>query len=261
MCGKLRSAILGTMEWLWSGLTGFALGAVGAPLVEPWSRMIARLGRRISKERPVDVHLEWDQAIIWAGYPPWLSFSYFIPGGLPREPAPESGLDWCRWANRAGGFDLRLSMLKVTIVARTASTVVLETPLIEQDTEPLPEGVGVLWPAPGGADVSPRRYDVRLDWGATTPMIVFRNEHSPSPVAPSWKLGPGDVEQLQIWAWAEDALLHRWTMKLPLLIDGRRTMVSVSKNGEPFVTVGDRHLPYLSKRGNEWVSWQRPDGV
>jgi hypothetical protein len=33
---------------------------------QPWSRRLQRLGRKIGRETPVDVHVEWDQRTIWA---------------------------------------------------------------------------------------------------------------------------------------------------------------------------------------------------
>lgn len=243
------------MDWLWSALGGFALGATAGPLFEPWSRRLRRLGRRAARERPVDVHVEWDQAIIWSGWPPWMSFSSYLPGDLPDEPPPEDGRDWTQWATRHGGFDLSLTMLRLTIVAKTDATVVLDAPLVTQKIKSVPRGVGVLKPAPGGPDVNPRRYEVQLDTGEK-PWVEYQDEGARRP-APSWLLRQGEVEQLHIWARADDDKLHEWTMTLPLLIDGRRVLVPVDKGGKPFVTVGDNHPHrYLWRPDDEWLSWR-----
>jgi hypothetical protein len=46
-------------------------------------------------------------------------------------------------------------------------------------------------------------------------------------------------------------------MQLPLLVDGRRVLVSVDKGGKPFVTVGDNHPhSYVWRPGDEWLSWR-----
>lgn len=243
------------MEWLWGALGGVVIGGVAGPLVEPWSRRLQRLGRRAALEKPVDVHVEWDQAVIWSGWPPWMSFSNYFASELPSEPPPEDGRDWSGWADRNGGVDLGLSMLRLTIVAKSDATVVLDTPMVSQKVRPVPPGVGVLKPAPGGPDVNPRRYEIKLDMGER-PWVEFQDESSPRP-APSWLLNKGDVEQLHIWARAEDDQLHEWVMELPLLVAGRRVRIPVDRGGKPFVTVGQAHPhQHLWRPNDEWLSWK-----
>jgi len=235
------------MEWWQSlgiGLLCLLVGAVLGPLVQPWSRRIERLGRRLWRERPVSVHIEWDQAVIWAGQPPWVSFSNYFQGDLPSEDPPVAGVDWSRWAERNGGFDLGLTMLRVTVFAETDATVVLETPIVRGTTRDVPPGVGVLWPAPGGADLSPRRYSIQLDSGPYPARVTYMEQDpgvDPPQVPPTWTLARGEVAQLHIWAKADTGGLHAWTMQLPLLIDGRRKLMDVDKDGEPFMTVGRHH--------------------
>lgn len=243
------------MDWLWGALAGFGVGAVLAPLVEPWTRRLQRLGRRAAREPALDVHVEWDQAVIWAGWPPWLSFSYYFPSCLPDEPPPESGFEWSGWADRYGGFDFMWTMLRVTLVARTDATVVIEAPVVSQRITDVPPGVGALYPAPGGADVNPRRYQIDLDVGVQA-YAQFQNESQPAP-APSWSLSTGGAEQLTIWARTRDDKLHEWVIDLPLLVDGQRRTVRVDKNGNPFVTVGGKQ-PYelLARNGDKWDSWK-----
>lgn len=165
------------MDWLWGALAGFSLGAIAGPLVEPWRRRLERWGRRAAREKPVDVHVEWDQAQVWAGVPPWVSFSNYFEDQLPREDPPSDGKAWSAWAERNGGYDLRLTMLVVTVVARTGATVVVDTPRVSATRKEVPPGVGVLWPAPGGADISPRRYDIDLSAGSH-PWVYFRDGHA-----------------------------------------------------------------------------------
>ncbi len=252
------------MEWLLAVLgvvLAFVLGFAVRPVLMPYSRKLERIGRRI--EDPVDVHVEDDQAVIWAGFPPWMSFSYFIPGELPSDVPPEDGRDWGRWAESHGGFDLWMTMVRVTIVAKTDTTVVVETPMVTQETSTVPEGVGVLKPAPGGADITPRRYDIDLASG-THPWILFMEggeaaAGDPKP-APSFSLKAGEVEQLHIWAKAEDDQLHAWSMEIPMLIDGRRITIPVDHHGGPFKTVGRQHRHKTKAMpGDRWesFSWSR----
>lgn len=242
------------MDWLWAAVAGFVAGAVLAPFVEPWTRRLQRLGRRVAGEPVLDVHVERDQAVIWAGWPPWLSFAYFFPGSLPDEPPPDSGFDWSAWADRHGGYDFMWTMLRVTLVPRSDVTVVVETPVVSQRIVEVPPGVGALYPAPGGADINPRRYQIDLDFGLRA-YAQFQDESQPAP-APSWSLGKGEAEQLTIWARARDDKMHEWVIDLPILVDGQRRMVRVDKDGDPFVTVGEKQPhEFLARQGDQWESW------
>lgn len=180
------------------------------------------------------------------------------PGGLPDEPPPTDGSEWSRWAYRAGGYDLQLTMLRVTIVARTETTVVIDTPIISQTATPPPQGVGVLRPAAGGAEIDPRRYHVQLEGGGK-PMVILMDRESASVLPPSWRLGTADVEQFHIWATSNDDLMHTWTMQLPLLVDGRRILHDVSRDGQPFVTVGSKQPhDHLWRPNDEWEALSVP---
>jgi hypothetical protein len=210
----------------------------------------------VAQEQAIDLHVEWDQAVIWAGWPPWLSFAYYFPGSLPDEPPPDSGFDWSGWADRHGGFDFMWTMLRVTLVARTDATVVVETPVVRQRITEVPPGVGALYPAPGGADVSPRRYQIDLDFGVRAYAQFQKEGEQPAP-APSWSLSKGEAEQLTIWARTRDDKLHEWVMDLPLLVDGQRRMVRVDKDGKPFVIVGDKQPhEFLARHNDKWESWK-----
>lgn len=246
------------MQWLWAAVSGFLVGAILGPLFEPWARRLARAGRRVAREPALDIHVEWDQAVIWAGWPPWLSFAHYFVGTFPDEPPPDSGFDWSRWADRHGGYDFRFTMLQITLIARADTTVVIGTPIVTQRISEVPEGVAVVYPAPGGPDVNPRRYDIDLSSGER-PRVTFRDAEArdaevqqPKP-SPSWSLQKGEVEQLAIWANAAHEGLHEWEIELPLLVDGRRRKLRIDKNGGPFVTVGKRQpYNYFIRHQDRW---------
>jgi hypothetical protein len=249
------------MEWLWAALAGCVVVVVTG-FNGPLRRCAERVGRKVFREKPVDVRVDWDQANIWAGYLPWVGFANYFPGDLPAEEPPQDGKQWSRWADHNGGYDLRLTMLVVTVVARTDVTVVLETPRVKAVRKDVPEGVGVLWSPAGGGNISPRRYDIDLS-ADDSPRVYYhgnegaRPEREPQP-APSWKLAAGDVEKLHIWATAEDDKMYEWTMELPLLVDGRRVLIPVDRDGKPFITVGENHPHrYLWRSDDEWFS-RRP---
>ncbi len=244
------------MDWILPLAASFFCGAILGPLVEPWSVAVRKAGRRIEDRPPCDIHVESDQAVIWAGHPPWLSFACYVPGDVPDERPPEDGRDWPAWATQAGGYDLGLTMLRVTIVADRDVTVVLDQPVVQQAVEPVPQGTGFLRPAAGGAEISPRRFNVDLGAGPN-PLVIFhqRGTRQTGRPAPSWTLGKGDVEQFHIWATADDDLLHEWTLVLPVLVDGKRLMydVTAERGGQPFKLVGWRYSDSGAwKPGDPW---------
>lgn len=245
------------MNW-WQGLLLTLMGLVCGMLLTaffgPLRRRIERAGRVAWDEPPVDVHVEADQAIIWAGMPQWIIFSHYFTGGLPIEPPPVERQESGAWASRHGGVDLGLTMLQLTVTTRADVTVVIQTPLITSSSTPLPPGVGAII-STGGADINPRRYDIALGMGS--PLVTFNDpevRHGHRAPAPSWKLAAGDVEQLHLWVTADDDQMHEWSLQIPLLIDGRRVLHDVN-GGIPFVTAGRTGV--AEQRlwdGHEWVS-------
>jgi hypothetical protein len=233
-----------------------ALSPVIAPLMEPWSRRLSRVGRVASREPSVDIHIEDDQASLWAGWPPWMSFSYYFADGLPAELPPEWGPDWRGWAVRLGGCDSAVTMLRQTVTARTTSTVVIQTPIVRDTPRSPTGGVNALYPAPGGPDINPRRYDVNLSGGPNALVMFHEGDADRQAPAPSWRLGPGDVEQLDIWATADDDLIHEWRLELPVLVNGRKELVRAN-GGKPFVTAGQRAgRPTYLRYGDEWSTYR-----
>lgn len=72
-------------------------------------------------------------------------------------------------------------MFRLTILAKSDATVVLDTPMVRQQVRPVPTCVGVLKPAPGGPNVTPRRYEIKLDTGEQGTRVwssQFRNQRS-----------------------------------------------------------------------------------
>lgn len=73
----------------WSGrwaVGGFLVGATLGPLFEPWARRLARVRRCVAREPALDIHLEWDQSVVWAGWPapgPYAHPSPLSPDVLP----------------------------------------------------------------------------------------------------------------------------------------------------------------------------------
>lgn len=219
---------------------GFVVGAFIAPFVKPWTRLLERLGRRLFAESPVIVNLERDQSVIWAGAPPWVGYRTYFPQGLPDEPEPDAAVDWHAWAVRNGGIDVGLTMVQVTIQAKLDVSVVLGTPIVRiVDTADASTAGVMARRLTGGADLTPRRYEIEL--GITDPPLVYyiNDEAGENTPPPSFRLAAGDAEQLQIWAKAHDNTWYDWTITLPVIVDGVRKLVNLTDDRGPLSTVGD----------------------
>lgn len=226
------------MTWLWTTILGTLLGIVVTALVRPLTDVANKMSDLVwGANKPLYVHIERDQQLIWANTPPWLSFAYAFPGGLPSEPAPSSSFDAWQWAHRNGGVDMGLSMLQVTIHARSDVSVVIEDVLVRtKRTDRTPEA-GVLFAAAGGAELDPRRLDVDLD--ASDPPIVefrFRPNDDPGPV-PALQLAAGQIERFHVWVKADHGW-HEWYMHLPLLVNGKRDDHFIGTREKPFILAG-----------------------
>lgn len=76
---------------------------------------------------------------------------------------------------RRGGCDAVTSIARITLTG-TSSSVVIETPRVTAWDEPLPAGEQITYLA-GGASVTPRAFDVNLDYhGVSNPIVTFHDE-------------------------------------------------------------------------------------
>ena len=227
---------MATVDLLLGALVGFLLGSTLGPLVRPWTAWLERLFRRAWRENPLLVHVEHNPSIMWAGAPPWVGASVFFAGTFPGDSPPGACTDWHQWATRRGGIDVGLTMLQVTIQAKVEAAVVIETPIVRSKSSELPSGVVGTCPV-GGAAMVPRHFEIDLD-SFGVPTVSFRSAGDGEFIPPpSFVLAAGEVERFQIWARASRGL-HKWTLDLPLLVEGRRTTVSVADGHQPFATVG-----------------------
>ncbi len=226
-------------------VTGAVVGAVGsgivAPFLAPWGRKAGRAGQLISGENPVDVVIDTDQAVIWAGAPPWVGFSYYFPSGLPTGNPPETGFDWSEWAYKNRGIDVSITMFQLTVQARQNSTVVLDAPIVRiLDRAPVDEGEVGTYGA-GGADLNPRHFKVELDL-FDPPVVEYLDEGFQTVRNPAFKLSAGDVERFQVWAYATGSDLIEWTLELPLIVNGKRHEIPISgPTDTSFRTLGRQH--------------------
>jgi len=246
------------VDWLsilLAAVAGVVVGVLLTPFLGPWARRAERAGRAVAGETPVDVLTDTDQAVIWAGSPPWVGFSYYFEDGLPSEEPPEVCFDWSQWVYKRGGVDVALTMLQVTIQAKLNATVVIDTPIVRiVDRVAVERGVIATCPA-GGADIVPRHFEVDLDM-FDPPVISYMNEDHQVVRSPGFKLASGDVERFHIWAYAKGSELVEWTLELPLIVNGTRMVHPIQGPTDlSFRTLGREAGvgEELLRSGHDWI--------
>ncbi len=236
-----------------SGAVGLVVGYAGS-FLEPLRSRVAALGRASSSEISVDTHIESDPSVIWAGEPNWIPFQFFFPEAAPTEAPPPDGKGWRAWATTRGGFDLRESVVRVTVVSRAPVTVVLETPMVICTTEAAPEGVRAVYPV-GGASIQPTAFYVDVDtFGPEFPQVHLTGEQGKDVKSPlTWSLGTGEAQTILLRVSSSSARLIYWSARIPLLIDGRRRYIDVNDEGKDFIFAG-------AEAGSEDYFFIRNDG-
>ena len=170
---------------MWGVLLGIGISALGAVVVWAVNHFMPGLLRRAARSPDLNVHVETDCGIIWAGAPPWTSYVFAVPsiddlGEPPSGPCP----DWWKWARSHGGVDARDTEIRVTLTAATDTTVVIDGLRAQIVKREAPPGWPVvLCAAAGGADLTYRGVHVDLD-GFATPTTHFLPRTAPPPHAP-----------------------------------------------------------------------------
>lgn len=120
-----------------------------------------RLGRRTFERSPLDVNVETDLGIIWAGSPDWNAACFWVPDTGPLGAPPGTLAEWQKWVAGHGGYDSGTSTVLLTVVARSKVTVVISPPLVTATSHPLPAGRYLARPT-AGAEVHPLGFDISL---------------------------------------------------------------------------------------------------
>lgn len=243
-----------------SGVWGWFLGIVVAfgagllsSLFEPVKRRVERLGRLWFDRAPFDVYVETDLRVIWAGHMDWIGARFHLPGDGPEEAPPGSLGDWQDWVRAAGGYDYGMTTVKVTIVARSAGTLLVGVPIIKARRSDAPHGVSVSRPV-GGASVNPLGFDVHLEEGSTWVSLSDNDGYVKGPL--SWSLKSGEVESFLLRGLAQLPGLWEWHAEFPVSTEGIRRMHKVTNGGEDFRTVGGPWSDELMWFDGSWR--QRP---
>ena len=245
---------------MWEFCSGVAVGLASgfaASFLEPVQRWFARMGRTSAADAGIQMHVELDPAVIWAGMPDWIGFHYYIPELDPGEAPPENPREWRGWASRHGGWDLGTSIARLTLVGTAPVTVVLETPEVTVSEEPLPEGTKIFHPV-GGATISPTAFNVDLDtFSSDHPIVHISAEGGETARGPlSWSLQKNEVEQILIRVSSARPSLIHWEARLPLLIDGERRFLEINDHTAPITFAGGALFDEWNHwDGTNWVAW------
>lgn len=204
---------------------------------------------------PLVVHVEADPSIIWAGMPPWIGAGFLVPPdadvSLPSGHCPE----WRSWIEPLGGVDEALTQLRVTLTARKDLLVVVDGVRVRVHARKAVPPWRAITCGVGGADVSPRRAEVRLS-GFDPPTFEWIDESGESIAAPTFSLSGSEAEMLHVWAYVEDEWVE-WAAELLVLVDGRRQTININDGRRPFVTTGSQGASSSSALmwaagGNRW---------
>lgn len=209
-----------------------------------WSRLIRRPS--------VYVHVEKDPAIFYAGGPNWDASLFVLldladpsdVGEPPRGPCR----DWRSWLWPIGAYDAERTDLHVTIQGAADSTVLIDGLRVTSISRRPVSGFCLLCPV-GGADATPRSVNVDLDWD---PGVVTYSDAGGEPTGRfAFTLTKGEVETFHIVATAGQAACS-WVAELFLVVNGRREVVQIDDDGDPFRTSGVGSIPTFVWSGSDW---------
>jgi hypothetical protein len=227
---------------MWSEIGTAALGFVAgyaASFFEPLRSRVARAGRVASSDLGIDVNIESDPEVIWAGMPNWIGFRFYFPGGIPETSPPADGRAWRKWAYGQGGCDSGESVVRITVVSRAAVTVVMETPIVICTAESAPPGQRAIYPV-GGAAIQPVAFYIDVDmFGYDHPIVTLTGEQGDQVREPlTWSLTTGEAQTILLRVSSNSSDLVYWSARLPVIVDGERRFIDISADGADFEFAG-----------------------
>jgi hypothetical protein len=237
-------------------VAGFVVGAViGFIVNEVMGRGLGAVLRRRAIRNPLMVHIEEDTSMIWAGSPPWVGAAYLLPLDADLvDPPPSNCPDWFQWARARGGIDQDLTQLRLTLTARKDLVVVVDGLRVRVHARrPAPAWRSVVC-GTGGADLTPRRAEVRLS-DFDPPVVYWLDDEGESVDSMQFSLAADDVEMLHIWAYSSEDECVEWTAELLAIVDGQRKVIPFGSATKPFVTSGSSGASSSHMRvsgGGEW---------
>lgn len=232
---------------MWSEVMTFLGGlVVGGVSREVLERRGSRMLRRAARDVGLDAHLQTKFEDVWAGTPAaWISQYAFFPEAAPTESPPKARRDWIPWVQEHGGYGFGEQVVAVTLVANADVAVVVSPPRVEVLETWSVEGQAIALIAGGGAEITPRGYDVDLGaFGHVDPLV------SPT-VDPggrlestqrAYSLSRNQVERFDIRVHSAQPLAYRWKIAIDVLVDGTSVTLDPHPRDEPYLEFvgGDR---------------------
>lgn len=216
------------------------------------NQFLPSLWRQITRQPMIQVFVEANPAIIWAGAPPWVGASYVLPdvAGLG---VPPSNLctDWYAWLRGRGAVPGGMTEAEITLTAGTELTVVVDGVRAKVVRRGQPPAWTHLICGVGGADITPRHLRIELD-GFDTPTTSFVNQDGQSVRWPRLSLSKGEAEKLYMVAKTRSYDVE-WTAEVLAIVNGKRRIFTIDNNGKPFRTCGTEGLPtHVWYGSGEW---------
>lgn len=245
----LSSWVSDSLTQVVSPVVTFVLGYAAARWRRVW--------RWMSRQDPLQIHVETDPEIIYANMPDWITFPQFIPlDSAAIPPPPKNTLAMSAWAKQLGGLPAQSVDLQITIRAWDDLEVIVDTFRVKARGRDLPPGTVVVQPV-GGASIQRAQLDVELSTFACT--VVPRKAGSAEPFDGfAFHLKPGDVQRFLLhvhtpYDGSESVDAYEWNGLLDLLIENKRRTIEINDNGEPFVLVNAHRYRDLWWMGGGWT--------
>lgn len=235
----------------------FLAGAFATAVIA-WAvnRFAPVLFRRMFPPRPLEIHIETDPALIFAGAMNWVPSAWVLPSAQSPEevgaPPTDVCRDWRRWMKPRGAYDGWWTEIQITLVGASDSTVVVDgiRARVEQRHDPV--GIALTCPV-GGADITVR--GIALDLDVEGGLVTYEDDGGEPARAFAFSLRRGEVERFHIRARSSDQVL--WKAELLLIVNGKRQTVTVDDDGALFRTSSVEKLTTWAWTQGKW-SLTRP---
>jgi hypothetical protein len=146
-------------------------------------------------------------------------------------------------------YDRNTTELVVTLQGVADATVLVQGLRVTTLERASVAGIVLQCPV-GGASASPRTLLVDLDWEPGVVTYQDRGGDSANPF--SFTLTKGEVEGFYVSATStRDACC--WVAELLLVVNGKRRIIRLDDEGQPFRTSGSQGLPVFTWNGDKWT--------
>lgn len=195
-----------------------------------------------------------DPKIFERGDPDWTGYSYVIPRPASQLTAPPPGRcrDRARWAKSLGGADAGFTRVEVALQGRASGTVLIDDiePIVVTRRKSM-SGTWAQCPV-GGASASPQMIQVNLD--RNPPSVQFlATGGDPQRTPVLFTIEKGEFETFFIETYATTCLCE-WKVRFSLIEAGRKHVLTVDDDGQPFRTTGTGNAKPFVWLDRRWQS-------